>query len=153
MSHDRIEVRRTIAADPTAVWSAVTDITRMGEWSPECHTARWVDGATGPATGAWFEGENRNGDFEWTTRAVVVECEQNRRFVFEGDADGFRFSRWGYEIEPVDDGCVVTEFNLSFIPDEFQPMSTEISGVDDRETHNKAGMAATLERLAAALEA
>jgi hypothetical protein len=39
VSHDRIEVRRTIAADPTAVWSAVTDITRMGEWSPECHTA------------------------------------------------------------------------------------------------------------------
>ena len=47
----------------------------------------------------------------------------------------------------------MTEFNLSFIPDEFQPMSKEISGVDDRETHNKAGMAATLERLAAALEA
>ena len=37
-------------------------------------------------------------------------------------------------------------------PDEFQPMSKEISGVDDRETHNKAGMVATLERLAAALE-
>ena len=153
MSHDRIEVRRTIAADPAAVWSAVSDITRMGEWSPECHAARWVDGASGPATGAWFEGENRNGDFEWTPRAVVVECEPNRRFVCEGDAAGFRFSRWGYEIEPTDDGCVVTEFNLSFIPDEFQPMSKEISGVDDRETHNKANMAATLERLAAALEA
>ena len=153
MSHDRIEVRRTIAADPTVVWSAVTDITRMGEWSPECHTARWVDGATGPATDAWFEGENRNGEFEWTTRAVVVECEPDRRFVFEGDADGFRFSRWGYEIEPTDDGCDVTEFNLSFIPDSFQATAKGISGVEDREAHNKAGMAATLERLAAALEA
>lgn len=153
MSHDRIEVRRTIAAEPSAVWSAITDITRMGEWSPECHTARWVDGASGPAVGACFEGENRNGDFEWTTRAVVVECEPDRRFVFEGDADGFRFSRWGYEIEPVDAGCVVTEFNLSFIPEAFLPMSKEISGVDDRATHNQAGMAATLERLAAALEA
>jgi hypothetical protein len=73
--------------------------------------------------------------------------------VFEGDADGFRFSRWGYEIEPIDEGCVVTEFNLSFIPDSFQSTSKAISGVDDREAHNKAGMTATLERLAAALEA
>jgi uncharacterized protein YndB with AHSA1/START domain len=152
LSHDRIEARRTIAADPTAVWSAVTDITRMGEWSPECHTARWVDGASGPVAGAWFEGENRNGDFEWTTRGVVVECERDRRFVFECDSNGFRFSRWGYEIEPIDGGCVVTEFNLSFIPDEFQQMSEGISGVADRETHNQAGMAATLDRLAAALE-
>ena len=55
-------------------------------------------------------------------------------------------------VEPVDDGCVVTEFNLSFIPDSFQAMSTEISGVDDRETHNMAGMAATLERLAGVVE-
>ncbi|WP_040492958.1 SRPBCC family protein [Ilumatobacter nonamiensis] len=153
MSHDRIEVSRTIAAEPAAVWAAVSDITRMGEWSPECHTARWVDGATGPATDAWFEGENRNGDFEWTTRAVVVECDPERRFVFEGDADGFRFSRWGYEIEPSDDGCVVTEFNLSFLPESFQAVSAEISGVEDRESHNQAGMAATLERLAATLEA
>lgn len=98
-------------------------------------------------------GENRNGNFEWTTRAVVVECERDRLFVFEGDSDGFRFSRWGYEIEPIDEGCVVTEFNLSFIPDSFQPMSKEISGVVDRETHNRAGMVATLERLASALEA
>jgi len=152
VSHDRIEVSRTISADPSTVWSAVTDITRMGEWSPECHTARWVDGATGPAVDAWFEGDNRNGDFEWATRSVVVECEPNRRFVFEGDADGFRFSRWGYEIEPAADGSVVTEFNLSFIPDSFQATSAAISGVEDREAHNKAGMSATLERLAAALE-
>lgn len=153
MSHDRIEVRRTIAADPAAVWAAVTDITRMGEWSPECHTARWVDGATGPAVGARFEGENRNGEFEWTTNAVVVECELDRRFVFEGDADGFRFSRWGFEIEPADGGCVVTEFNLSFIPESFQATSASISGVEDREAHNLAGMRETLERLATALEA
>ena len=43
---------------PAEVWAAVTDVTRMGEWSPECVAARWVGGATGPAAGAVFEGDN-----------------------------------------------------------------------------------------------
>lgn len=149
---ERNEVSRTIAASPAEVWAAITDVTRMGEWSPECHTCRWLDGASGPEVGAAFEGENRNGTFEWTTKAVVVEVEPERRFVFEGDADGFRFSRWGYELEPVDGGTKVTEWSMNFIPEAFREASKEISGVEDRDAHNRAGMEATLERMAAALE-
>ena len=48
----------TIAAPISAVFAAVTDVTRMGEWSPECVACRWVGDATGPAVGAKFEGDN-----------------------------------------------------------------------------------------------
>ena len=48
-----------IDAAPEAVWALVADITRMGEWSPECFQADWEDGATHPEAGAHFHGSNR----------------------------------------------------------------------------------------------
>jgi hypothetical protein len=30
-----------INRDPAMVFDAITDLTRMGEWSPECILARW----------------------------------------------------------------------------------------------------------------
>jgi hypothetical protein len=44
---------------PDVVFAAISDITRTGEWSPECVAGRWVSGATGPAVGARFEGDNK----------------------------------------------------------------------------------------------
>ena len=40
------------------VFAAVADVTRIGDFSPECTGSRWVSPATGPAVGAEFEGEN-----------------------------------------------------------------------------------------------
>ena len=48
--HD--EVSTEIAAAPETVYALVSDITRMGEWSPETVRAVWTRGATGPAVGA-----------------------------------------------------------------------------------------------------
>ena len=39
--HD-VEVRRRIAAAPGMVYDLVSDVTRMGEWSPETASCRWV---------------------------------------------------------------------------------------------------------------
>ena len=52
---------RDIAAPAEKVWILVTDLPRMGEWSPENAGGKWVKGATGPALGAVFKGTNRNG--------------------------------------------------------------------------------------------
>jgi len=59
-----------IKASPQAVWGALTDVTRMGEWSPECTGARWIPDATGPAKGAKFEGDN---EARITGRVVSLE--------------------------------------------------------------------------------
>lgn len=55
--HDAVTVE--IAAAPDKVYAMVSDITRMGEWSPECVSCRWAKGATGPAVGARFKATNR----------------------------------------------------------------------------------------------
>lgn len=147
-----VQVSRTIAASPSAVFAALTDITRMGEWSPETIGAAWNDGATEAAVGASFTGHNRNGDKEWSTLATIVELVPDERFVFDCSSRGFVFSTWGYSIEAVDGGCVVTEFAHDMRPETALERSAQISGVTDRKTHNRAGMDATLQRLAAAVE-
>ncbi len=147
-----VEVTRHIAASPEVVWNAVTDVTRMGEWSPECHTCEWKDDATGPAVGAWFVGHNRNGEFEWSTEAEIIECRPNEVFRFDGVFGDLHFAKWAYLIEATDDGCIVTETWDEGRPPEVIEMTKSISGVGDRTSHNRAGMEQTLERLAAAVE-
>lgn len=148
-----LTVSRDIAAPPAAVYAAITDITRMGEWSPETVAAAWHEGHTGPAVGAVFSGTNRNGDKEWTTDAEVVELVEDERFFFDCRFGDFVFARWGYAIEATDAGCRVTEYWQDLRPEEMRSKPSSISGVSDRVAHNRAGMEATLDRLAAAVEA
>jgi len=152
MGERTASVSRDIKASPEAVWAAITDVTRMGEFSPECHTCTWKDDATGPAVGARFEGQNRNGDKEWSTEAEITECVPNRTFAFDGVFGDLRFSHWRYDIEPTADGCRVTESWEDGRPEEIIPMTAEISGVAERASHNTKGMEETLARLAAAVE-
>jgi ribosome-associated toxin RatA of RatAB toxin-antitoxin module len=46
-----------VARAPEVLYDMVSDITRMGEWSPVC-TAGWWDEGDGPRVGAWFTGHN-----------------------------------------------------------------------------------------------
>jgi hypothetical protein len=57
-----------IDARPDAVYTVVSDVTRMGEWSPETTKCEWIDGATGPAAGARFKGSNKRGFVRWSTK-------------------------------------------------------------------------------------
>ncbi len=149
---DHVEVSRDIKAPPMAVWAAISDVTRMGEWSPECHTCSWNDEATGPAVGAKFTGHNRNGEFEWSTECEITECVPGEVFAFDGVFGDLRFAKWAYRIQPIDGGSRVTETWDDGRPAEVIEFTTSISGVADRGEHNRQGMERTLERLAAALE-
>ncbi|MEY3619020.1 MAG: hypothetical protein RL726_1718, partial [Actinomycetota bacterium] len=62
-----VVVSKEIAASPEVVWEMVSDLTRMGEWSPENKGGEWIKGATGPAVGASFKGRNSNGKKSWST--------------------------------------------------------------------------------------
>ena len=99
-----------VAAGPGTVWSLVTDLPRMGEFSPENIGGRWVGGATGPAVGARFRGVNRNNRRRWSTRVKVIACEPERLFTFEVRSPfGPLVARWSYEITPAATGCRLTE--------------------------------------------
>lgn len=73
-----VTVSRRIAASPDLVWSLVSDVTRMGEWSPETERGVWLKGATGPTVGARFKGENQLGKKSWATVCEVVDAEPGR---------------------------------------------------------------------------
>jgi uncharacterized protein YndB with AHSA1/START domain len=78
-----LEISRDIAAAPEEVYAAISDVTRMGEWSEECHRCMWHDGYDGPVVGATFDGHNRHGEHEWTTQAKVIQADPGRAFAFE----------------------------------------------------------------------
>jgi uncharacterized protein YndB with AHSA1/START domain len=149
----RIEITRDIAASPEAVYAAISDVTRMGEWSEECHACEWRDGADGPVVGATFDGHNRNGEHEWTSQGTVIEADPGRAFAFECSMFDFHFSTWGYRIEPTATGCRVTEWSEDLRPESALEYSKQLSGIDDRAARNRQTMSTTLERLAGALEA
>lgn len=96
-----------IDADPEAVWALVTDITRMGEWSPEAKGGRWLGGARGPTVGARFLGFNAHGLIWWATRCTVVECDPSERFAFAVTESGMT---WGWRIEQESGGARVTQW-------------------------------------------
>ncbi|MEM7285693.1 MAG: SRPBCC family protein [Actinomycetota bacterium] len=147
-----VTVSREIAASPEAVYAAITDITRMGEWSPENQGGAWHEGFDGAEVGATFTSTNRNGDKEWQIDSVVTEAVPHERFFFDCQVRDFVFSKWGYSIEATGGGCTVTEYWQDLRPEELRTGVSPTSGVGDRVPHNRAGMEATLERLAAALE-
>jgi uncharacterized protein YndB with AHSA1/START domain len=148
----RLEVSRDIAAPPELVYAAISDVTRMGEWSEECHGCEWHEGYDGPVVGATFDGRNRHGEHEWTTQGKVTEADPGRAFAFECSMMEFHYSTWGYRIDPTESGSRVTEWSEDLRPDSAIEFSRQVSGVEDRTERNRLTMSGTLARLAAALE-
>lgn len=156
MRHDGgvadVEVSRTMRAAPETAYALISDVTRMGEWSPETTSCRWLGGATGPAPGARFRGTNRHGVRRWSTTCTVTVAEPGRRFAFEVWWGPFPISEWAYAVTPAAAGCTVTESWTDRRPALVTALSIPVIGVRDRATHNRRGMAATLAALAGAAE-
>jgi uncharacterized protein YndB with AHSA1/START domain len=142
-----VSVSREIAAPPQQVWRLVSEMTRMGEWSPEATGGKWLKGASGPASGARFKGTNRDGWKRWSTTCEVTECVPGERFAFAVTAGPAKVATWSYEIEPTDAGCRVTESWTDQRSPFFAGVSKRITGVADRAEHNRANMERTLEAL------
>ncbi|MDP6649615.1 MAG: SRPBCC family protein [Acidimicrobiales bacterium] len=148
-----VSVSREVAAPPEEVWALVSDLTRMGEWSPEARGGRWAGGTDGPSVGAVFKGRNRNGRYRWRTNVAVIECDPPRRFAFRLDIPLMGGCDWVYDIEPTGNGCRVTESWIDRRKRSLVFVGRVLSGVADRATHNRAGMEQTLDRLAEHLAA
>ena len=151
-SQTPVSVTRDIAASPEKIWSMVTDLSRMGEWSPENKGGEWVKGAQGPAVGAEFKGHNSNGKRSWSTSVKVNAFDVPRRFSFGLMVFGKNWCDWVYEIEPISTGARVTHSWVDHRSKFSQTLGKWVSGVADRASHNRANMEVTLENLAKAAE-
>src|SRR5688500_16489936 len=78
----RDEVAIDMAADPLAVWALLSDIPRMGEWSPVCRRCEYLDGASSPTPGTRFVGHNRQAGARWSRTCVVTACEPGCELAF-----------------------------------------------------------------------
>lgn len=148
---DRAEI--DIAAPPERVWDLVTDLDRMGDWSPECYRCAWLDGGTGPRVGARFKGWNRQDvgpiPVKWTTVSTVTESTRGKAFAFTTKQSG---ATWAYTFAGIGDGGTRlvetrTDGDKPLVAKVFH---TVMPGRDQILTD---GMRATLERVKAAAEA
>jgi uncharacterized protein YndB with AHSA1/START domain len=149
---ERGEVTVHIDAPAERVYELVSDVTRMGEWSPECVKCEWQGDATGPAVGARFRGSNRQGIARWSTTAEVVRAEPGREFAFTTKMGQRDITRWRYVFTPTNGGTDVTEsFESAYTP--FFVRVAERTVMRNRPSQLETGMRTTLERLKAAAEA
>jgi len=145
-----IEVR----ASPSQLYDAVSDVRRIGEWSPECQRCEWIDGAVGPAVGARFKGSNRRGIVRWSTTPRVVVADTGQEFGFVTGHRGRDMTKWTYRFDPVVDGTNVTESfeMLRDMPWYYRFADRYLMGVKDRRADLVSNMEATLQHLRAATE-
>ncbi len=135
-----------IAASPEQVWPLVSDLTRMGDFSPENAGGRWLRG-DGPSVGAQFRGTNRNGARRWSTVATVTRCEVARAFTFEVSALGLRVSDWSYTLEGTPGGCRVTETWTDRRGALLRRTAGLVTGTPDRAGFTARSIEQTLERV------
>ncbi|HVB93148.1 MAG TPA: SRPBCC family protein [Acidimicrobiales bacterium] len=142
---------RDIAAPAEEVWGLVSDLARMGEWSPENDGGKWAKGATGPANGAVFTGRNRNGWRRWSTTAMVSDCVPGKAFEISVTVGPLPVANWRYEIEDTATGCRVTESWDDHRAGWMKLVARPIGGRHD-VAHARSEMSATLANLAMAVE-
>lgn len=148
-------VSLTIDAPPAEVWALVSDVTRIGEFSPETFEARWTRGSTGPEVGATFKGHvkrNGVGPTYWSGCKVTV-CEPERHFEFSVGSDSVTVNNWGYRLEPNGADGAATRVTEYFRMEPSLPVRLYWLVLGPlRGRTNRRGMRTTLERMKAVLE-
>jgi uncharacterized protein YndB with AHSA1/START domain len=146
------EVSLRMAAPPERVWALVSDVTRIGEFSPETFEARWTRGSTGPEVGASFKGHvkrNGVGPTYWSP-CQVTKCVPHEVFEFNVGTDATTVNTWGYRLEPDGDGTLVTEYFRLSTALPFRVYWAVLGQLRGRT--NERGMRTTLERMKAVVE-
>ena len=147
------EAQIWIDASPEAVYTFVSDITRMGEYSPECFRCEWLDGATGPAVGARFRGYNKWRGFRWARTVVVTAADPGREFAFRTLPTRLLYrdsTLWRYQFEPANGGTLVTEsYALTYAG----LLIRVVEVISGRPDEMPVAMQRTLERIKAVAEA
>ena len=148
--HDSVTVH--ISSPPEPIWALVSDVTKIGRYSPETFEAEWLDGATGPAVGARFRGHvkrNGKGPTYWTT-CTVIASDPGREFAFGVGSSDKPLNVWRYKLDPSGDGTDVTE-SFTLAPTKMLRLYWALLGWTRGRT-NRNGMRTTLERIKAEVE-
>ena len=142
-----------------AAYDLVSDVTRMGDWSPECVRGEWVAGRG--EVGSRFLGHNRSGRSEWTTECEVVVADRPVEFAWDVItlAPAPRTSVWRFTFAEEDGRLTIEErFEMTAPPDglravlERTPPAQRAAVLAARRDAIHSGIDTTLSRLRAHLE-
>jgi hypothetical protein len=150
----RASVTLHIDAPPKVVWALVSDITRMGDYSPEVVEAEWLGDSTGPAVGARFRGHvkrNENWPVLYWTTCEITGCVPGELFEFAVVMRERPVNTWRYEFLPTDDGGTDVTESFDLGDNIFTKIWRPIGGFL-RERRNQRDMLRTLQRVKAAAE-
>jgi hypothetical protein len=138
-----------INASPEAVYDLVSDLPRMGEWSPENIGGEWQDGSG--KEGDRYIGHNRAGERSWSVPVKVTVADRGRCFEFVTRPDEGPYVRWAYRLEPSGSGTRVTEvWDVEQLPPALQSLTQE--QLDERSRNAEAALATTLAAIKATAE-
>jgi hypothetical protein len=98
----------TISSTPDVLYDMISDVTRMGEWSPVCKLCWWDDGSE-PRAGQWFTGHNESDGQVWETRCEIEVAKRGREFTFVVGGVESGSTRWRYTFASASGGTEVTE--------------------------------------------
>jgi len=150
MATPLIEDSIDIDATPEQVWSLVSDLRRMGEWSPQARKVL----VRGPIRlGTTTVNVNRAGWKVWPTRSKVVQLEANKEIAFKVLDNG---TVWSYTLEPTAAGTKLTERRIAK-DGKTRPVSAflvdkMLGGNDSFEDDLRAGIRQTLQGIKVAAE-
>lgn len=139
-----------IAAPADLIYRLLTDVARMGEWSPEATGARGKFTGRVPKVGDTFTGTNKRGFVVWWTRCTVSVAQAPTKFEFIVERKPLRISTWTYELRAKGAMTVVTEV---WTDNRQGPIGLLVKGLGQliiagsRPDHNRRNMKATLSAL------
>ncbi len=161
-----VGVDTRVACTADRAWAVVSDISRIGEFSPECAEAWWVDSDAADQVGARFEGKNRvdgpQGVHEWIRLCEITVWEPPRliSWTVGNRFDGTPATEWSFAVEPAEGPGVV-------IRQRFRHRADGLSGLREaaqktpenaaeliakRSARLREGMSQTLARMRSLLE-
>jgi Polyketide cyclase / dehydrase and lipid transport len=109
-----------VAASAEHLYGLVSDLPRMGEWSPECTAVEWTGDSAVAQVGATFVGHNRTGPrgmVKWSRTGTVRAASPGREFAFATSEGGREGVLWRYELEAIPEGTLVREsYRVEWIP-------------------------------------
>lgn len=143
-----------IEADAHMLYGMVSDLPRIGQWSPECEGVEWEGDVTVPVVDTTFVGHNAVGPgrrIRYSRHGRVLVADPGREFAFITDEGGRESTAWRYRFEPLAERRTrVTEsYEVRWIPTWARILDVPLN----RHKELLQGMRTTLERLKASAEA
>jgi len=151
MAAPLLQAQIDINAPVAKVWSLISDLRLMPQWSPQCRLMKAVGGPL--RQGSRTLNLNRRRYLFWPTTSRITEFIPERKLAFLVDQNG---AIWSYELEPTDAGTRLTESRHAengVKPVSNMTVNALFGGIPSFEVELVEGMNQTLGRIKAAAEA